>query len=831
DVTASEVFGLAHALEHMMFRGTPSLSDAGLDDVIARIGAQVNAETNTDVTHFYALVPRNRLGLWMRIEADRMRNLSFSPALWRLEKNAVLQEYDSNQSLPISRLIGAVNRAAYGDDPLGRGALGVRADIVRATTADLRRYYERWYVPNNAVLVVTGDVTASEVFGLAQTAFGPIPAKRLPARRNARVAPVAHAGATIKQTGDVPFETVDFAYALPGQTNRRVIAPILISLVAEDARSPIRGALVNSQIAMQYSATPILTMRGSTFHLLLSLAPGRTLEEARAAWEGALAQTFLRSYPADLVDAAKRAAITQDVYDRDSLTGLGELVGNSFGVEGGTYPNRDNADIAAETQDEIRQAVRTVFAHPTVVADLRPASAKPGEIPAAKPGSATISDTFSGRIPTGKIVEAPWIRTALAQETALASHVAPVSYTLANGLRLLVQEAHDNPTVTIAGRVENSPRSDPPGKEGASALLNALMGYGSARYSFERQRTLADDLAARVGYGGSFGAHGLARDFPQLLDLLADDLKDPLLPSDFFSLIRDGIKANVERRAYDPDYRAIRAFEEALLPPGDPALREPTVASLDAITLDDLRALANRILRPEDTVLVVVGDVRAADVRDRVDAALGNWRASGPKPDLTLPAIPSGNGGTIDVPTATNDVAVRLGQPALARSADDFDTFSLLDEILGGESFDSRLFKDVRMRLGLVYSISASLEAGPDRGTFEIGFRSSPQNVSRAVAVVKSEMRRLQDEPVTSNELDRARSRIVGETVIAEQDKDTLVSDLMNIAVNTLPLDYYATLARRYSAIDAPAIQRVARNYLRPDRLVEVYQGPPSAVR
>jgi len=819
--------GLAHGLEHMMFRGTPSLSDAGLDDVIARIGAQVNAETNTDVTHLYALVPRDRLDLWMRIEADRMQHLSLSENLWKLEKGAVLQEYAADYSDPIGKLVMSVNRAAYGaNDPLGRGALGIRSDIVRSTAADLRTYYRRWYAPNNAVLVLTGDVKPADAFALAQRDFGKIPRRAVP--KPYTKPPVIHSGETITQTADVPFGTVDFAYAIPGQTDRRVIAPILIALACEDARSPIRSALINSQIGLEYSATPILTMRGSMFHLLVTLAPGHTVNDARIAWESALRETFVQNYPRELIDAAKRAAILQDVYDADSLTGLGDLVGNSFGVEHGTYPNHDNLDIAHETQAQIQQAARTMFAKPTVIAYVRPQIEKPGD---AEPrpinaSAAAINDTFSGRVPTGKVVEAPWIRSMLSTTEPLVSHVQPVEYTLSNGLKLLVQEAHDNPTVTIAGRVRNSPRSDPPGQEGMSVMLTSMMAYGSVRYDFDTQRQIADNLAADISYGGNFGARGLARDFPQLLALLADDLKEPALPSEFFGLVRDSIRTQVERRDFDPQFRAAHAFEQALLPPDDPQLREPTAASLNAITLPDLRTFASRLLRPENTVIVVVGDVKAADVRDAVAAALGDWKASGPPVDLSLPPLPQPKGGAIDVPTQSSDVAVRMGEPGISRGSSDFDAFVLLDQIFGGDSFDSRLFKEVRMRRGLAYTVYSALDAGVDRGIFEIGLRASPQNVNRAVGLVKDEMRRMQDVPVGQNELDRARSRIIGQTVIAEQDKATLVGDLLNIAENDLPLNYYATLSQRYASISADAIQRVAKTYFHPGHMVEVYEGP-----
>src|SRR6185437_9803054 len=133
----------------------------------------------------------------------------------------------------------------------------------------------------------------------------------------------------------------------------------------------------------------------------------------------------------------------------------------------------------------IQDAARRMFAKPTAVAILRPQSAAPGDVRPANARAAAINDSFSGRVPTGRVVEAQWVRDALAKGTSLSSRVAPVSFTLPNGLRLLVQETHDNPTVSISGRVRNSPRADPPGKEGLSGFLGSMMSYGSRKYSFE----------------------------------------------------------------------------------------------------------------------------------------------------------------------------------------------------------------------------------------------------------------------------------------------------------------------------------------------------------
>src|SRR5947209_14230515 len=175
--------GLAHALEHMMFRGTRTLSSAGLDDMNARFGADLNAQTQNEQTHYYFVVPSDRADTLIRVEADRMRNLKLDAKDWAVEKGAVLQEYAQDYSNPIFQLLFGTAEKVYPGSRLGATALGLKADIEKATGADLRRYYDAWYHPNNATLVVTGDVRAADIFASAKKWFGPIPSVKLPARK------------------------------------------------------------------------------------------------------------------------------------------------------------------------------------------------------------------------------------------------------------------------------------------------------------------------------------------------------------------------------------------------------------------------------------------------------------------------------------------------------------------------------------------------------------------------------------------------------------------------------------------------------------------------
>jgi zinc protease len=822
--------GLAHALEHMMFRGTHAISSAGLDDMNSRLGADLNAQTQNELTHYYFVVPADRVDTLLHVEADRMRNLKLDPKDWALEKGAVLQEWAQDHSNPIFEFIfSAVAGKVYPGSRLGETALGAKADIEKATVADLKRYYDAWYRPNNATLVVTGDVKAAAVFASAQKWFGPIPSHPLPARKQYTAQPAS--GATVAQKAEFPFTIIDEAYAAPGEapaTEREQIRNDIAITAMANARGPYRTALVDTGLTLGMIPLPLEDRRASVVHVLIIVAPGHTADEVRAVYDKTTADILAKGITPEYIDAAKRSAISQLTYARDSIVGLANGVGRAYVFPGDTDPTRYAAMFAAITPDEVNAVARSIYAKPSVVGVLEPTTTDPTKFKPPSNLASSVTDSFGSRMPNGPIMQPAWLKAQLAKPLALHSAVDPVVTTLPNGLKLLVQRVSSNPTVFVRGVVRTSPIYDPAGKEGLGAVTTALMGWGSAKYDFAAQRKLADDRAATLSFGTFFAGHGRSEDFSTLLDALADDVRHPLFPADKFALVKQQNAAVASRRALQPDYRAQRAFSEALLPAGDPELREDSAASIAAITLDDVKSYHGQYVRPDMTTLVVVGDVDPAAVAREVAARFGDWTATGPKPDPHLPAIPLPQPKRQNVETPAQDVGVELGAPALARNSPDYDALVLANSIYGGGAFDARLFREVREKRGLVYGVYSSLQAGRDRGTFSISFRAVPAKVDAANALIRSELKRMQTEPVTADELAKAKTRVIAAAIDAEQATSAIAGDLMTIGTDDLAPSYYATLVQRYAKITPADVQRAAKTWFHPDNLVEVRTGPKS---
>jgi zinc protease len=814
--------GLAHALEHMMFRGTPEISAGGLDDIVARLGAEMNGETTYDYTEFYFVMPSDKVDVALYTEADRMQHAALRAADWAVERNAVLNELDGDASSPFFNLLSRVRAAAFPGQPAGRTPIGERSDVAGATVADIARYYREWYAPNNATLVVAGDVAHETIFAKARHYFGAIPSKKLPpgTARN----PVASKGKTVEAEFPFPFEILDLAYAIPGDKQAGEPEISTLATLLENQRSPFYRALVQSNIALAIEANADTQLRGGLLNVFIVLNPGHTSEEAQAVFQSTLDGILKNGISPDLVTAAKRLTIAERVYSADSVEGMGSLAGYTYGIVGEKIGAED-ARLAALTGEDLLAAARTYLSTPTVVGHLRPNASPPKG--SSNKSDAAATDDFSKRVPSGPIVEPAWVAKAIKAPTTARSPLSPVAFTLANGVRVIVQQKNDHPTFVIRGHIASSPAFAPPGREGIIRLASAVADYGSAKYPFALRRKLTDEMGAFLDTGQSFSAQGEMHDFDAIVDILADGVAHPSFADPWFGLERSQLANSLQSESSISGIMIDRAYDQLLLASDDPSLHNPTPQTVASITQDDLAQYAKRYWRPDLTTIAVVGDITPERARTALEAAFGSWQSSGPKPDAHLMAMPPASKGHDYIGTAANQVYIRLGQPAVARSSADYDTFLVLNQILGGSgAFESRLWQELRQKRGLVYSVSSTLDANADRGDFRVELSASPQRVVEAVQFVRQELERLRNEPVSATELQEAKTRLVGDALLEEASSTGQAKQLLDIESNNLPLDYYRTLNERFARITAADVERVAKEYLKPGRLVEVYAGP-----
>ncbi|MGE0416525.1 MAG: M16 family metallopeptidase [Acetobacteraceae bacterium] len=814
--------GTAHALEHMMFRGSPGLDRDQLADISARLGGSYNATTSETVTTYTYTVPAADLGLVLRIEALRMRDLSLHDADWAQERGAIEQEVARAESNPLFAFRERMRASLFDGTPYAVSALGSRPSFERTDITMLRDFYRRWYAPNNAVLVIVGDVDPAAAVTEAERAFADIPRRDVPAHASVEPRPVRPA--TLRYPTSAATGLVVLGYRFPGLK------------AADFAVADILGDVLGSQRGALYALVPAgraLTARFS-YRVMpdvgmglvyASFPDGGDPTELLAELTRVIAGVRRDGVPTALVEAAKRQELARLASGNASIPGLA-----SRWTEAVTQADIASPDIlatayaAVTVEDVNRLARRLLDPGQAITAILTPS--RVGQAP----GNADLGAAESFHHPPERPVALPdWAEVALARLPVPAASATPDVTVLTNGLRLIVQPMPGSGTVIVAGRVWQEPDMlEPPGKEGVSMLVGRLFEYGTKRLDRVALREAIDALAASESAGSSLYLRIVPSQFEAGMRLLAEHQLQPAFPETALEVTRAQLAQGLAGLTHTPGYQYQRAIQRAIVPPGDPSLRHATAETMRGLTLDDVRAYHAAAYRPDVTTIVVVGDVTTAEARRVVREAFGEWTAEGARPPTDLPQVALNGAAEVYVadPDRRQQTVTMVQQIALLAGDPNRDALLLGNAILG-DGFSSRLYRDLRVTSGYVYGVDSDLNWDRNRTQYVVRFGADAGNVDKARAMVLRNMRDMQSAPVTPEELNRAKGMILRELPMRRASLAGLAQIYLYRDGIGLPQLNDAEVARRYLAVTAADIQRVFAAVLRPDDLATVVRGAP----
>lgn len=387
--------GLAHFFEHLMFKGTETIPAGQFSEIVAKNGGQENAFTSSDYTAYYQSIAVDRLGLVMRLEADRMRNLRFDPAQIETERQVILEERRSRtENKPGARLAEQADAAFYRNHPYGRPIIGWAHEIRDLTPEDIKAFYDRWYAPNNAVLVVVGDVTMADVLPLAKEHYGSIPARDVPAKIDWREPPHQSDGTVVLRDRDVTQPSWSKRYLAPsylyGDTEHAYPLEVLVEVLSGGTSSRLYNSLVvQDKVAASAGAWYSPDNRGpAALGFYVSPAPGKTLDEATAAMEATIDEILRDGVTEDEVARAVIRLTDAAELAKDSFQGIARTLGAAVTIgrsaaDVEAWPDR----IAAVTVEQVNEALRFVLNDQgALVSKLLPADAPTQEAKAAAKG-------------------------------------------------------------------------------------------------------------------------------------------------------------------------------------------------------------------------------------------------------------------------------------------------------------------------------------------------------------------------------------------------------------------------------------------------------------
>jgi zinc protease len=815
--------GMAHAEEHMMFRGSPGLSADQLAAIGSLMGGRFNAATRQTVTQYYFTVPAADIDLALHIEALRMREADNAEADWTQERGAIEQEVARDLSSPTYVLFTKLRAALFAGTPYAHDALGSKESFDKTTAAMLKRFHETWYAPNNAVLVIAGDIDPQATLAKVKALFGPLPRKDLPKRPEIELRPVTPQ--TLRLGSDLPYSMRVIALRLPGFDSPDFGAVELLADVLNSERGPLYDLVARGEaLGTGFSLDP--QAKASLGYFIMAYPSGQDGAALEKTVRAIIERIAKNGVDPALVAAAKLHEKSDAEFQKNSIQGLATVWSEAVAVQGLPSPEADLERIEKVTVADVNRVAADVLRLDNGIgAVLTPSGS----------GKPVAGGGFGGKesiaLGKGKAAALPgWAEASLGRLEVPKMPGAPVTSRLPNGITLIVQREDVSDTVSVYGHVRNRPKKqEPKGKEGLAQVLDQMFGYGTESMDRHAFQAALDAIGADESAGVDFSVQSLAGTFDRAVALLADNELRPRFTEHDLAIVKRQVAGELAGRLHSPGYLARRALRAALFPKHDPSLREAVPKTVGTITLDDLRGYYRAAVRPDLTTIVVIGKVTPAQAKAAIETHFGGWSATGPTPDTELPKVPPNKPSATAVPDASRvqDRVILAETLGITRADPDYYALDLGNTVLGGAFYASRFSRDIRKNAGLVYSIDSTIQAGRTRAIYLVEYACDPAKSPSVENAVKRELEAMRTTPVTADELHRAKALLLRQIPLDQSSEHAIAQGYIARRRLDLPLDEPVVAGRRYLALDAKAVQAAFGRLVRPDALARVSQGPP----
>lgn len=815
--------GTAHALEHMMFRGSPGLSANQLSEITAAIGGNCGARTLNTITQYYCAVPAQDIGVAIRIAAIRMRGLDVTQSAWKKERSIIDQEVAQKLSNPSYLLFTKLSTVMFSGTPYAYSPLGTQTSFDKTTAKLIKAFYAKWYAPNNAILLLVGDVDPQYALNLIQEQFSDIPRKVIPTKLKINLKHITDQ--TLRIPTDEPYGLSVVAFRFPGYDGNNYAASQILVEALDDARSIFHSPILRTDNFLAGFEARFLPQGGIGFAASI-FHKGEHPGASTKGINNVIKIILKKGIPRDLILSAKRHAIAQVEFQKNSIGTLAQSWSTALALQGLESPDRMITAYRMLTVAGVNRVAREVLnQHHSVTVILTPQRST-GLSFTKSPGATTPLSAA-----TEKIVNLPkWADSAFAHLKLPARTFDPTTTILPNGIRLIVQPTDISNTVSVYGRIASQPDLEQPrGQEGISELLDRLFSYGTTTLDRSAFQAALDRIAAQETAGTSFSIRAPAINFKRAVQLLAENVLHPPLRAQCFSVVQKQTAKFTSSQVRNSKFLFQRAITRALVPVDDPTLRQATPRSIMHLKLTDVRSYYNHVFRPDMTTIVVIGKVTSAEAESVIKTYFGHWVATGPKPDVNLHPIPlntvSGQTLVTDK-TKTRDTVILAETLGVNLTSPDRYSLELGNIVLGREGQASRLFRDLRQKAGLVYDVRSRFILTPSRGTFEVEYGCDPDKVTEAYSLVVRDLMEMQNKPLTTIELRLAKAFAMSNTLLGEASVQAIADGWTTRSAEGLPLDEPFIATKHYMEITAPKIQAAYKKWLRPSDLVETIMGP-----
>lgn len=838
--------GFAHMFEHMMFRGSAHVKPEEHMKLVGTVGGMSNAFTSFDQTTYINTVPSNQLEMVLWLEADRMASFKVSADIYRTERLVVAEEWRMrNMNQPYGTQMQDFLKLSFLKSNYRWTPMGDMGDLLRARPSELQTFFNKWYTPDNATLVIAGNIDVDKAKQMVRKYFGWIPpAAEKPVRPNVTEPPQTQPRREVEYQR-VPLPAIVEGWHTPQYTDKDHYALTLLGMILGSGNtSRLDQALVNSKspLAVETSAGEWQLEDNGIFIIDAKVLPGKNTDEVEKELNRVVAEVRDKGVTEDELAKAKTQMRTSIINGRKTATDVATILGEEsvFGKDA----NRVNTamDIFNSVTTAEVQAMAKKYLAPNesstlyIIPDPKGEHAKAAATQAAAVKAAPVAPSTAPITP--RVVEFPkdYPTTPPISDMAKTPPFEKGVSSEINGVQVIVMPDHRLPLVDWSLTMRRGANLVPAEKQGLAGITAAMLMRGVKGMTYEQ---LSNDLESRsidigVSDGGDFmrlsGScttdqleHGIERSRQVLLE--------PTFPDDEFKKLMDQSIAELNDRLAHPSPVASRELNFALY--GDTPLgRYSTVETLGAITLDDVKNFYKTVFSPKDAIFMISGDVSPEQGKALAEKMLDGWKASGELPpvDYTLPPPAKKRHIILVDNTEGKQSTIEIGIRAFDIRNDDKFAGSVAGRILS-DGIDSRLGKYVRAEKGYVYGVYGYFTPDRHGGAFVTQTDTKFETTADTIEAIFKVFDDMRAKDVTEKELKDAQMRVAGGMAMEMQTIDQQAGRRVEGILNDYPIDYYDKYPARIAQVTADQVKDVMDKYVNPDAMTIVVVAPASEVK
>ena len=793
--------GLSHILEHMLFKGTKTRSTNVIAQKIQDVGGYINAYTSFDRTVFWIDVPKDGVATALDVLADAMMNSTLPPEEYMKEQEVIRREFAMGLDDP-DRVAGLLLFAtAYQRHPYHFPVIGDIEIYNQLTQDQVMQYYKTRYVPNNLTFVIVGDVDAEKMRQQLTEFFKAYPEKSLkpvfipeePPQLGRR---------EIHQEFATELTHLSLAWHIPEVTNPDVPALDLLSTILGDGRSSRLYRRVREEAGLVYRISAFSYTPGDPglFGIDATLDPKKR-EAAEQLMLRILDEVKQNGATAEELTKAKKILLSHHLGALTTMRGQASDIGSNWLLTRNLNFSRDYLNAVQKvTLDDIKRvADRYLTNENLTVVSLNPKGSLVAKGEAAKP--------ISG----GEVQK----------------------FELSNGLRLLVREDARLPLVAMGAVFRSGLLAETPQTNGITRLMAKSLLKGTTTRTAEQIANAIEAVGGSISTEASNNTFNVSLevtkpDVKLAVELLADLLLNATMPEKAIAREKEIQIAAIKQEEEQLTTVARNILRQALFTQHPYALRaNGSVDSVQRLNQKDLLEFRDRYVVAKNGVVFVFGDVKAAEVKQLFEHALGGMRSG----ELTLtdahPAAPLSKTETVESRKDKAQGVIMVGYRGADIFSPDRYALQLIDE--ASSDLGSRFFIRIREQMGLAYYVGASQMEGLVPGLFAFYLGTDPQKIEPVKTALLDEIGKLARDGLTNEELARAKKKLIGQQEIANQSNDSFGYQSALDELYGLGFNYYKSLQGNVDAVTLDDIKRVAEKYFRDQPYVLATVRPSEA--